>query len=252
MCHRLNPRSRAGCGTYTTTAGERSCARLTARPRPATVRAMADVTLRTYVFLDDLQPQLAAFIGTTARGFLPVAGVASMFIETAPGLIINRIMDVALKATRCTPAIMVVERAFGLLEIHEWDKGQVRLGGQAVLDYLKLDEHERVKPRVVSDQVIRAVEPYHAQLINKIRYGDMLLAGESLLILETEPAGYIAFACNEALKAAHVKLIDAQLFGAYGRLYLSGREAEIDAARDGAIRGLESVRGKEGPKGEGR
>jgi hypothetical protein len=210
---------------------------------------MADVTLRTYVFLDDLQPQLAAFIGTTARGFLPVAGVASMFIETAPGLIINRIMDVALKATRCTPAIMVVERAFGLLEIHDHDKGQVQLGGQAVLGYLKLDEHERVKPRVVSDQVIRAVEPYHAQLINKIRYGDMLLAGESLLILETEPAGYIAFACNEALKAARVKLIDAQLFGAYGRLYLSGPEAQIEAAREGAIRGLQTMSGKEAPTG---
>jgi hypothetical protein len=206
---------------------------------------MPDVTLRTYIFLDSLQPQLAAFIGTTARGFLPVAGVASMFIETAPGLIINRIMDVALKATRATPAIMVVERAFGMLEIHDHDKGQVLLGGQAVLDYLKLDEHERVKPRVVSDQVIRAVEPYHAQLINKIRYGDMLLAGESLLILETEPAGYISFAANEALKAARVKLIDAQLFGAYGRLYLSGPEAQIDAARDGALRGLATVRGIE-------
>jgi len=213
---------------------------------------MPDVTLRTYVFIDDLQPQLAAFIGTTARGFLPVAGVASMFIETAPGLIINRIMDVALKATRCTPAIMVVERAFGLLEIHEWDKGQVLLGGQAVLDYLEIEEHHRVKPRVVSDQVIRAVEPYHAQLINKIRYGDMLLAGESLLILETEPAGYISFAANEALKAARVKLIDAQLFGAYGRLYLSGPEAQIDAARDAAVHGLETVKGKETPKGEGR
>ncbi len=213
---------------------------------------MADVTLRTYVFLDDLQPQLAAFIGTTARGFLPVAGVASMFIETAPGLIINRLMDVALKATRCTPAIMVVERAFGLLEIHEWDKGQVQTGGQAVLDYLKLEESDRVRPRVVSDQVIRSVEPYHAQLINKIRYGDQLLPGESLLILETEPAGYIAFAANQALKAAHVKLIDAQLFGAYGRLYMSGPEAEIDAARDAAIRGLETIRGQEGGKGEGR
>ena len=213
---------------------------------------MADVTLRTYVFVDDLQPQLAAFIGTTARGFLPVAGVASMFIETAPGLIINRITDVALKATRCTPAIMVVERAFGLLEIHDFDKGQVRNGGQAVLDYLKLDETDRVKPRVVSDQVIRAVEPYHAQLINKIRYGDMLIAGESLLILETEPAGYIAFACNEAIKAARVKLIDAQLFGAYGRLYLSGPEAQIDAARDAAIGALGTIAGKEAPKGEGR
>ena len=212
---------------------------------------MADVTLRTYVFLDDLQPQLAAFIGTTARGFLPVAGVASMFIETAPGLIINRIMDVALKATHCTPAIMVVERAFGLLEIHEHDKGQVLLGGRAVRDYLKIDEHDRVKPRVVSDQVIRAVEPYHAQLINKIRYGDMLLSGESLLILETEPAGYISFAANEALKAARVKLIDAQLFGAYGRLYLSGPEAQIDAARDAALSGLTTVSGKEALRGAG-
>jgi hypothetical protein len=208
---------------------------------------MSDVALRTYVFLDDLQPQLAAFVGTTSRGFLPVAGVASMFIETAPGLIINRLMDVALKATRCTPAIMVVERAFGLLEIHDHDKGQVQIGGQAVLDYLGIGEGDRMKPRVVSDQVIRAVEPYHAQLINKIRYGDMLLSGESLLILETEPAGYIAFAANEALKAAHVKLIDAQLFGAYGRLYLSGPEAEIDAARDGALRGLETVHGKDAP-----
>ncbi len=213
---------------------------------------MAEVTLRSYVFLDDLQPQLAAFIGTTARGFLPVAGVASMFIETAPGLIINRLMDVALKATSCTPAIMVVERAFGMMEIHDWDKGQVLTGGRAVLDYLKLDEHDRMKPRVVSDQIIRSVEPYHAQLINKIRYGDQLLPGESLLILETEPAAYIAFAANEALKAARVKLIDAQLFGAYGRLYLSGPEAEIDAARDGAMRGLDTIKGKEPPKGEGR
>ena len=157
-----------------------------------------------------------------------------------------------MKATSCTPAIMVVERAFGLLEIHAFDKGQVRLGGQAVLDYLELDEKDRLKPRVVSDQVIRAVEPYHAQLINKIRYGDMLIAGESLLILETEPAGYIAFAANEALKAARVKLIDAQLFGAYGRLYLSGPEAQIDAAREAAIGGLGTLSGKAAPTGEGR
>ena len=212
---------------------------------------MADVTLRTYIFLDSLQPQLASFIGTTARGCLPVAGVASMFIETAPGLIINRITDVALKATRATPAIMVVERAFGLLEIHHEDKGQVQLGGQAVLDYLKITEADRVKPRVVSDQIIRAVEPYHAQLINRMRYGDMLIAGESLFILETEPAGYIAFAANEALKSAHVKLIDASLFGAFGRLYLSGPEAQIDAARDAALRSIETVVGREAKPGSG-
>ena len=205
---------------------------------------MANVTLRTYVFLDSLQPQLAAFIGTTARGFLPVAGDASMFIETAPGLIINRITDVALKATAVTPAIMVVERAFGLLEIHHRDKGQVIDGGHAILAHLDLAESDRVKPRVVSDQIIRAVEPYHAQVINKMRYGDQLLAGESLLVLESEPAGYIAYAANEALKAAHVKLIDASLFGAYGRLYLSGDEAQIDAARDAAVKALTGLKGR--------
>src|SRR5437763_17044124 len=97
---------------------------------------MADVTLRTFVFLDSLQPQLAAFIGTTARGFLPVAGDASMLVETAPGLIINRITDVALKATQCDPAIMVVERAFGLLDIHHRDQGQVQGGGSPIVDYL--------------------------------------------------------------------------------------------------------------------
>ena len=205
---------------------------------------MANVTLRTYVFLDSLQPQLAAFVGTTARGFLPVAGDAAMFIETAPGLIINRITDVALKATSVTPAIMVVERAFGLLEFHHRDQGQVLDGGQAVLDYLQLAEADRVKPRVVSEQIIRAVEPYHAQVINKMRFGDQLLAGESLLVLESEPAGYIAFAANEALKAARVKLIDASLFGAFGRLYLSGDEAQIDAAREAALRALNGLKGR--------
>src|ERR1041385_3677188 len=212
---------------------------------------MADVTLRTYVFLDSLQPQLAAFVGTTARGFLPVAGDASMFIETAPGLGINCITDVALKAPPATPAIVVVERAFGLLEIHHHDQGQVLDAGRAVLAYLDIAEKDRVQPRLVSDQVIRAVEPYHAQVINKMRFGDQLLAGESLLILETEPAGYVAFAANEALKAAHVKLIDASLFGAFGRLYLSGPEAQIDAARDSAVRKLETVKGKEAARGGG-
>ena len=208
--------------------------------------------LRCYVFLDSLQPKYASFLGTVAQGFLPVPGQASLFVEVAPGMDIMRVTDVALKATRCTPAIMVVERAFGLLEIHDHDKGQVQTGGQAVLDYLGLQEHERVKLRLVSDQVIRSVEPYHAQLINKIRYGDQLLPGESLLILETEPAAYIAFAANEALKAASVKLVDAQLFGAYGRLYMSGPEAQIDAAREAALRGLGSIHGREAAGGEGR
>ena len=163
---------------------------------------MAGITLRTYVFLDNLQDQLAGFIGTTARGFLPVGGVAALFIETAPGLVVNRLTDVALKATAATPGIMVVERSFGLLEVHHRDQGQVRRAGQAVLEHLGVAEMDRLKPKVISEETIRSVEPYHAQIINKMRFGDMVIAGESLFVLEVEPAGYIAYAGNEALKAA--------------------------------------------------
>lgn len=211
--------------------------------------AAPGITLRTYAFLDNMQDQLAGFIGTTARGYLPVGGVAALFVETAPGLVINRLTDVALKATSVTPGIMVVERSFGLLEVHHKDQGQVRLAGRAILEFLGVEEAGRLKPRVVSQEVIRGVEPYHAQILNKMRFGDMLIAGESLLILETEPAGYIAFACNEALKAARVKLIDASLFGAYGRLYLSGPEAQIDAAREAALRAIAGVTGVALPGG---
>lgn len=210
--------------------------------------AAPGITLRTYAFLDNMQDQLAGFIGTTARGYLPVGGVAALFIETAPGLVINRLTDVALKATSVTPGIMVVERSFGLLEVHYKDQGQVHLAGRAILEYLGIEETGRLKPRLVSQEVIRGVEPYHAQILNKMRFGDMLIAGESLFILEVEPAGYVAFAANEALKAARVKLIDASLFGAFGRLYLAGPEAQIDAAQSAAQRAIEGVAGV-GPAG---
>ena len=205
---------------------------------------MAALTLRSFVFLDKMQDQLAGFIGTTARGYLPVGGVAAYFVETAPGLVINRLTDVALKATAVTPGILVVERSFGLLEVHHPDQGQVRLAGRAVLEHLGVAEDQRLRPRVVSQEVVRGIEPYHAQILNKMRFGDMLIAGESLYVLEVEPAGYVAFAANEALKAARVKLIDASLFGAFGRLYLSGPEAQIDAARDAAERAIEGIEGR--------
>jgi hypothetical protein len=206
--------------------------------------AAPGITLRSYVFLDRMQDQLAGFIGTTARGFLPVGGVAAYFVETAPGLVINRLTDVALKATSATPGIMVVERSFGLLELHHADQGQVQLAGRAILDYLGVAETDRFKPQVISEEVIRGVEPYHAQILNKMRFGDMLIAGESLFILEVEPAGYVAFAANEALKAARVRLIDASLFGAFGRIYLSGPEAQIDAAQQAAQRAIGSIQGR--------
>lgn len=201
--------------------------------------------LRTYIFLDQLQPQLASFMGKTARGFLPIPYVASLWVEIAPGIAINRVTDTALKATRVTPAVQVVERAFGLLEVHDMDQGNVRQAGDSILDQLDFKIEDRLKPKAVSNQIIRSVEPYQAQLINRNSRGNMLLPGQSLYILETDPAGYVVFACNEAEKAANVFLVNIRPYGRYGRLYMCGTESEIDSAFEAANAALESVTGKE-------
>ena len=205
------------------------------------MRCFLAVTLRGYVFLDSLQPQLAAFIGTTCRGFLPLAGQASLFVETAPGMIINRVTDVALKATRAVPAVQVVERAFGLLEIHHDDKGEVNSAGDAILSALDVTLADGLRPRVVSDQIIRSVEPYQAQVINRNRPGMLLIPGQSLFILETEPAAWIVAAANEAEKAANVNLVNIRPFGAFGRLWMAGSESEIDSAREAAIAAIQAL-----------
>lgn len=201
------------------------------------------ITLRSFVFLDSLQPQLTSYVGKTSRGFLPVPEMASLWVEIAPGIAINRITDTALKATSVVPAVQVVERAYGLLEVHDWDKGEVMSAGSAILDGLGCRKEERMKPKVVSSQIIRSVEPYQSQIINRNSRGNMILPGQSLFILETLPAAYVTLAANEAEKAANIFLIDIRPFGAFGRLYLSGTEAEIDAARDAAIAALEAVDG---------
>ncbi len=201
-------------------------------------------TLRTYIFLDALQPQLATFMGKTARGFLPVPGQASLFIEIAPGIAINRVTDAALKATRVQPALQIVERAFGLLEVHDDDQGEVLSAGRTILERLEVKEEDRIKPQVVTNQIIRSVEAYQTQIINRSSSGMMVLPGESLFILETQPAGYVVFAANEAEKAAHVSLVNVTPWGAFGRLYLSGSEAEIDAGASAAISALEALTGK--------
>jgi len=206
-----------------------------------------NITLRTFCFLDSLQPQLASYIGKTSRGFLPLPEMASLWIEIAPGIAINQVTDVALKAAKVVPAVQVVERAYGLLEVHAEEKGQVLDAGLQVLETLGCKSEERMKPKVVSDQIIRSVEPYHSQIINRNSRGMMVLPGESLFILEVAPAAYITLAANEAEKAARVSLVNITPYGAFGRLYLSGSEAEIDAAREAAIAAIQSVEGVEPP-----
>lgn len=197
------------------------------------------ITLRTYAFLSSLQPQLASYVATISRGFLPVPFDASLFIEISPGISINTLTDVALKATAVKPAIQIVERAFGLLEIHHAQQSEVLEAGKAILDHIGIQEKDRIKPSIVSNQVIRSIESYQAAILNKNRYGSMIIAGDSLFILETEPAAYVAYAANEAEKAARIKLVDVIPYGAYGRLYISGKEDEVDEASKAAIKCLQ-------------
>ncbi len=204
--------------------------------------------LRTYCFLDALQPQQATFIGKTARGFLPVPFQASLWVEIAPGIAINQVTDAALKATSVQPAVQVVERAYGLLEVHHHDKGEVLQAGRTILSYLGVEENQRLKPKVLTNQVIRGVEAYQTQIINRSSAGMMVLPGQSLFIFECEPAGYVVLAANEAEKAAHVNLVNVTPYGAFGRLYMAGSEADIDAAAAAATAALASVTGKESEK----
>jgi len=201
------------------------------------------VTLRAYQFIDAYQPQLASHVCTTCRGYFPVPGMASLYIEIAPGMAIHRLIDRALKATNVQPATLVVERAFGMLEVHHDDKGQVLAAGQAVLEQLGVKETDRLKPKVVSNTIIRSIEPYHAMIVDKIRFGSMIKPGQSLFIMETEPAAYVAFAANEAEKAAKVTLVDVTPFGAFGRLYLAGDESQIDSAARAATEAIASIAG---------
>ena len=207
---------------------------------------MPSATLRSYCFLDSLQPQLAAFVSTTCTGFFPVPGMASLYVEIAPGMAIHELLDAALKASAAQPATIVVERAFGMLELHHEDKGQVLEAGDAVLSLLGVKVADRMKPQLVSNTVIRGIEPMHAMIIDKTRHGNMITPGDSLLIMETQPAAYISIAANEAEKAADVQLVEVRQFGAFGRLQMCGSEAQIDEAAKAATAAIEAIDGVSG------
>lgn len=207
------------------------------------------VDLRSYVYLDNLQPQHAAYLGTVAKGFLPLPGDTSLWIEISPGIEINRMTDIALKATRVRPGMQVVERLYGLLEVHHEDQAEVRAAGDAMLQALGVSEADRIKPRVVSSQIIRHVDAHQVQLVNRMRFGHMLLAGQTLYVLEVEPAGYAALAANEAEKAANINILDVRAFGSFGRVYLGGEEQDIMAGYGAAVAAIEGVGGREQTSG---
>jgi ethanolamine utilization microcompartment shell protein EutL len=203
------------------------------------------VDLRAYVFLDALQPQMAAFIGSTARGFLPLVGDASLWVEISPGIEINRMTDIAVKATNVKPAVQVVERLFGLLEVHAQSQADVRDAGRAILEALGLQAEERWKPEIKSSQIIRHVDDHHAQLVNRNRHGMMLIPGQTLYIMEVAPAAYAALAANEAEKSAEINIIEVRPFGSFGRIYLGGEERDIMAGYGAAVAAIEGISGQE-------
>lgn len=203
------------------------------------------VELRSYVFLDSLQSQHSAFLGTVARGFLPLPNDASLWIEISPGIEINRITDVALKSTGVKPAMQIVERLYGLLEVHSESQAEVRAAGAAILEALGVKEEDRLKPRVVSSQIIRHIDPHQAQLINRMRHGHMITAGQTLYVMEVQPAAYAALATNEAEKRADLNVLEVRAYGSFGRVYLGGEERDIMAGYQSAVDAIESVTGRE-------
>lgn len=206
---------------------------------------MADnFQLRCYCLLDRMQAQYAAFIGTVTQGDLPTEGMASLYIEMAPGNEVFRTVDIAVKATEAKPGAQIVEREFGMFEVHSMNQAAVIEAGQVVLERLGLKKEDRVKPEIASVQVITRVDSYQAQLLNRFRRGSMLVPGETMLVLECAPAAYINYACNEAEKRANIKIVHVSSVGRFGRMWLSGTEAEIVTARDAAIKALEDLEGK--------
>jgi ethanolamine utilization microcompartment shell protein EutS len=204
----------------------------------------AMVKLRTYVYIDSLQPQLAEYMASVSQGFPPVPGDACLWVEVSPGMAVHRVTDIALKASQVKLTQQVVERAFGSMVIHSRDQSDVMQSGHVLLSSIGATAEDREHCGIEWQEIIRGMTSDHAVLINRQhRGGSMMIPGESMFILETQPAGYIVYAANQAEKAASIKLVDCRAVGAFGRLVLAGREADIEEAAAAAIAAVQNPPG---------
>lgn len=205
--------------------------------------------LRVYLLVEDLQQQFAAYLGTPtrARGYPPFAGDHALIIEVAPALAIERVIDLALRAVPTVePGILFVERQFGVLELHAASLADLTAAGQAVLTGTGSSASDQLRPRVLYHDIIEHITDQHAVILNRNRQGSMVMPGESLLVYEMTPALFAAVAANEAERAAPgITMVDVQMIGAAGRLYLSGRTEDVAVARDRITTVLEAVEGRE-------
>ncbi|MEW6716643.1 MAG: hypothetical protein AB1345_03940 [Chloroflexota bacterium] len=205
----------------------------------------SEFSLRCYCYLDRMQPQYAAFVGTITQGDLPTEGMASLYIEMSPGNEVFRTVDIAVKATEARPGAQIVEREFGMFEVHSHNQAAVLESGRIVLERLNLRIEDRIRPKIASIQLITNIDPYQAQLLNRWRRGSMLVPGQTLLVVECFPAAYINFACNEAEKKASIDIVHVSSVGRFGRMWLSGTEAEAKTACEASIQALDSLEGVE-------
>jgi ethanolamine utilization microcompartment shell protein EutL len=201
--------------------------------------------LRALLQIDRLQPQFAAYTGATVQGSVPLAGDALLVGEIGPGNEVFRVVDVALKAADVQATSQIVEREFGFFILRSPALAEVTAAREAVLTHFGISMSDRRKPVVESSQIITSVEPYQAQLLNKWRSGSLLVPGETLGILECGPAAYITAAANEAEKMATIKIIEVRTVGRFGRMFISGSEADVRVAIEGANATLTALEGRE-------
>ena len=213
----------------------------------AATRALG-VDLRVYLPIHDLQPQFAAYLGTPtrARGYPPYAGQHALIVEVAPGLAIERVTDLALKAVPdVDPGILFVERQFGVLEVHAADAADVARAGEAILAGIGAKAGDQLRPQVLYRDVIEDLSDQHAIIVNRTRQASMVMPGQTLLVCEMTPALFAAVAANEAEKAAPgLTLVDVSMIGAAGRLYLAGDSESIETALAAIDEVLGSIEGR--------
>jgi hypothetical protein len=209
-----------------------------------------EVELRVYLPIPDLGRQFAAYLGTPlrARGYPPIEGDHALIVEVAPGLAIERIIDLALKEVpEVEPGIHFVERQFGVLEVHAADPALVDKAGQAILAGIGAEPEDALRPRLNYVDVIEEVTDQHAVIVNRNREASMLLPGQTLLVVEVTPALFAAVAANAAERVApELTLVTVSMIGAAGRVYLAGSTPDIVLARDEITRVLEGVKGRDG------
>jgi hypothetical protein len=207
-------------------------------------QASPPIDLRGALLIDQMQPQFAATIAANSDGYFPVSGESAFWLEVRPGIVINRLLDVALKACDVTPGALITERSYGTLEVHAADQGQVREAARQILRAARVEEGDQLQPHILTDEIIRQIDDHQAMLINRTRSGMLVLGKDTLYTLEVNPALWVLLAANEAEKAAPIRLVGLGNNGAVGRLRLAGTDAAIDAAVEAVHRALGAVQGR--------